>query len=283
MRVINIHDEIIDYGVKLINPIKQWDISKGNNINIAVLDTGIDYNHEDLKDNVKGGINFTTTDANDYIDRAGHGTFCAGIIAAEENGQGIIGVAPNANLYAVKILNDQGQGTLTWLIHGIDWCLTHNIDIISMSLGFERDSEQMHAVICEAYKRGIIMVAAVGNNNTETEAEYPARYDEVIGVTAIDSAEHLASFDTVGSKVEISAPGVNITSTYPGNLYAIGSGTSFAVPHISGAIALIQAGALAKTGKKLSCDEVRKFIDSNVIDLGTPGRDVNFGFGLFKF
>lgn len=279
----NIPIETFDYGVRLINAVAEWSEARGEGINVAILDTGIDYTHDDLKGCIKGGINFTSDDRTDYMDRCGHGTFCAGIIAAAENGKGLIGVAPNVNVYAVKVLGDKGQGSINWLMQGINWCIENNIDVISMSLGFPQSTPEMHETIINAYNHGIIMVAAVGNDNRETEVEFPARYPEVIGVTAIDNCERLGGFCTTGSKIEVAAPGVNITSTYLHNLYANGSGTSFAAPHISGAVALIQSGSLKHFKQKLSFAEMKTFLDMHVEDLGTPGKDNQFGYGLFHF
>ena len=243
MKIVQLNREIIDYGVKLIAPLKQWNTTCGENINVAVLDTGIDYTHEDLKTNIKGGINFTSSNREDYIDRAGHGTFCA----------------------------------------GIDWCIHNDIDIINMSLGFDKDYPKLHEAVVRAYNNNIVMLAAVGNNKLEPDAEFPARYEEVIGITAIDNMKHIAKFNTLGSKVEVAAPGVNITSTYLNNQYAIGSGTSFAVPHIAGAIALIQSNALKLMGHKMKNGEIRKFIQDKCEDLGIKGRDRLYGYGMFKF
>lgn len=280
MRIVKLDKEIIDYGVELIHPEAEWNVTRGEGINVAILDTGIDYKHEDLT--IAGGINCTGGDTNDFMDRNGHGTFCAGIIGANENQKGIVGLAPKSNIYAVKVLNDKSQGTITWLLDGINWCIEHNIDVINMSLGFVMDSIDLHLVVKQAYDAGIIMVAAAGNDNKSINADFPARYDEVLCVTAIDKNQRLASFDTTGSKIELSAPGVDITSTFLNNQYAIGSGTSFATPHIVGAITLIQSYYL-KQGKKLTMPELRKFLFEHTIDLGDVGRDNQYGFGMFKF
>lgn len=275
--------ESLDYGIRLINAEKEWTLSKGENINVAIIDTGIDYTHVDLKDNFKGGITITSLDYNDYMDRCGHGTFCAGIIGAVENKTGLIGIAPKCNLYAVKALGDKGQGSVEWLTAGINWCIENDIDVINMSLGSANGSQLLYDAVRRAYLKNIIMVAAVGNDFREIEVEYPARYPEVIGVTAVDMNKKLGSFCTTGSKVELSAPGVNITSTYLNNKYACGSGTSFAAPHITGAIALIQSHNLKTTGKKLTLEELRKVLTTSIQDLGISGRDNQYGFGLFNF
>ena len=282
MRTIKLRNEIIDYGVRLLRPEEQWKIALGEDINVAILDTGIDYNHEDLKCNVKGGINFTSPDRNDYMDKHGHGTFCAGIIGASANRQGIIGLAPKVNLFAVKVLNDTSQGTLTWLIKGLQWCIDNHMDIISMSLGFACDSWKMHNLVVQAYQQGITLIAAAGNDKEKRKhiyVDYPASYDEVICVTAVDKNSKLATFDLHGKSIELSAPGVDITSTFPYNSYALGSGTSFAAPHISGAIALLQSTTLKKYGHKLSNEEVRIFLHEHAVRLNENGS----GYGLFQF
>lgn len=283
MKVVQLGKERIDYGVNLIDSMLMWNVTRGEGIKIGVLDTGIDYRHDDIKHAIYGGVNFTSNSTGDYMDRCGHGTFCAGIIAADANGFGVVGVAPQAQIYAVKVLNDHSQGSLDWLLRGIDWCIRNNMDIISMSLGFEKDYPKLHNAIRNAYSKGINMVAAVGNNKFEPDAEFPARYDEVISATAVDAMKHIAKFATTGSKVEVAAPGVSITSTYLNNQYAIGSGTSFAVPHITGAIALIQSKFLKDNNRKMTNEELKQFIHKHCEDLYAPGRDYLTGYGFFKF
>lgn len=277
--------EIIDYGVKLIEAEKQWKETKGSGINVAILDTGIDYNHIDLKDRVKGGINFTTPDKNDYMDRQGHGTHCAGIVAASINNYGIIGVAPEANLYAVKVLNDQGMGSLNWMIKGIEWCIENNIHVISMSLGSNVPNSSLHNVIKKAYKKGIIMIAAAGNdaNGMVDTVDYPAKYPEVIAVAAIDPNEQLGKFSSRGTDVEVAAAGVEVISTYLNNSYAKLSGTSMACPHIAGAVAILLAKGLNRYNRLLKPEEIRFLLQMCSIDLGAKGKDNGYGFGLFSF
>lgn len=287
MNIINNlrNQEIIDYGVKSINAMSQWSETQGENINIAILDTGIDYTHKDLTERVKGGANFTTDNILDYMDKNGHGTFVAGIIGATKNGSGIIGVAPKANLYAVKILNDQGKGNPLWIKNGINWSVNNGIQIISMSLGYDKDSPETYEAVKEAYKKGIIMVAATGNDPTKSLIDFPARYPEVIGVTAIDQYEQVGGFcnrDT-GCNIELAAPGIDIMSTYLNNTYAINSGTSFACPHITGAVALLQGKALRRYGRYLTLNEIKLLLEMNTKDLGFMGKDNQYGYGLFHF
>ena len=280
---IQLNNEIIDYGVKLINPLQEWQITKGKGIKVAILDTGIDPNHADLKDNFVAGINFTTPDRNDFLDHVGHGTFCAGLIAGAANNIGIIGVAPECSIYAVKILDNHSQGSVRQLIKGIEWCIDNKIDIINCSLGLTRDFTALHDIICLAYNAGIIICAAAGNNRFATDVEYPAKYPEVIAVGAIDSLKRIAKFNTTGKHAELIAPGVDITSTYLYNKYAINSGTSFSCPLITGAIALIQSKTLITQNRKLNTAEIREFIYQHCEDLGLPGVDTIYARGLFHF
>lgn len=278
--------DTVGYGVKMIHAQKEWKETKGAGINIAILDTGIDFNHQDLKDRVKGGINFTSNDKNDYMDRKGHGTHCAGIIAASLNNEGIVGVAPEANLFAVKILGDDGAGSLDWIIKGIEWCINNDIHIISMSLGTNYHHDSLYAAIKKAYDKNIIMVAAAGNDGdggkTQT-IDYPGFYEEVIAVSAVDSNEIIGGFSSTGSNVMISAAGVDVISTYPGNQYAKLSGTSMACPHISGAIALMLAKSKIRLGRMLTNQEVLLMIKMLADDSKGKGKNDSYGFGIFTF
>lgn len=282
---LNKNDEIIDYGVKAIGAQNEWNETKGRGIRVAVLDTGIDYNHPDLKDRVKGGINFTTNNPNDYMDRQGHGTHCAGIIAASINGLGVVGVAPEVDLYAVKVLGDNGSGSLDWTIQALDWCIANHINVVSMSLGSNGSYQQVHDAIKRAYNNGIILIAAAGNdgNGYGDTIDYPARYPEVIAVAAIDINENQGSFSSTGYDVEVASAGVDVLSAYPNNSYARLSGTSMACPHISGAAALLLAKSHIRYSRLLNPEEIRLLLQMNSKDRGIAGRDDKFGFGVFTF
>lgn len=264
------------WGVKHIGAGNVHPNNKGAGINVAIIDTGINYGHPDLDDNYKGGYDFVNGD-DDPMDDHGHGTHCAGIVAAEENGQGVIGVAPEASLYAVKVLNSGGSGYLSDVVAGIEWAIDNNMDIISMSLGTDYNYLTLHDACDKAYAAGILLVAAAGNDyslrrgSERDTVDYPARYDSVVAVGATNDADVKASWSSTGSALELAAPGVNIYSTYLGNSYATKSGTSMACPHVAGVAALILAGPNGG---------VRARLQDTADDLGDSEWDNWYGYGL---
>ncbi len=259
----------------------------GQGIKVAVIDTGIDYDHPDLAANYKGGYNFVAG-TNDPKDDNGHGTHCAGIVAAVDNTVGVIGVAPKADLYAVKVLDAQGSGSLADVVAGIDWAVANGMDVMSLSLGASSGTSSMEAAINNAYAAGVVVVAASGNDGKRA-ISYPAKYTGAIAVGATDQNRNLASFSNYGPEQEVVAPGVNIYSTMPtytvtlnswwyGGLsknYAQMSGTSMACPMVAGLAALILSA-----DPTLTAAEVRDLIRTNTIDLGATGWDETFGYGL---
>ncbi|KJS02036.1 MAG: hypothetical protein VR68_03985, partial [Peptococcaceae bacterium BRH_c4a] len=246
----------------------------GKGIKIAVLDTGIDQSHEDIK--VAGGAAFidekaglSPESAGDYTDDNGHGTHGAGIIAALANGKGTIGVASGSALYSAKVLDGAGAGTYSQVIAAVDWAIEHNMDIICMSLGGEQYSRALEQAMQKAYDSGILLVAAAGNGG---EILYPAKYAPVIAVGAVDRNRQRASFSSTGPELEIMAPGVGIDSTLPGNKYGTMSGTSAAAPHIAGAAALIWSYR-----PELTNIQIRDLLKANALPLGSPAE---YGYGL---
>jgi subtilisin len=267
--------ETVPAGINQIKAPLAWDATRGKGVKVAVLDTGIDFNHPDLASNYRGGVSFVP-DETSPMDHNRHGTHCAGIIAAALNGAGVVGVAPAAYLYAVKVLSRDGRGNWSWLIAGLDWCINNGIHIASMSLGGSAPSAVQ--TMCNlAFARGVLLVAAAGNS--AGPVEHPARYGSVIAVSAIDEANQLASFSCRGPEVELCAPGVAVLSTVPGGGYARLSGTSMACPHVSGAAALAwSTHRFPPAGVNLNV-AIRRLLATTADNLGIPGRDNNFGFG----
>lgn len=268
----SIQAETIPSGIAQIKAPAAWDCTRGKAIKVAVLDTGIDFNHPDLKANYKFGISFVSSESSP-MDFNSHGTHCAGTIAAAINGTGVVGVAPAAYLYAVKVLDKTGSGAWSNLIAGIDWCVNKkNLHILSMSLGGSAAPQALEAMVNMAWKKGALLVAAAGNSGGAVG--FPAKYKTVIAVSAIDNANIIASFSSRGPEVELCAPGVNVLSTLPGGGYGTKNGTSMACPHVSGTAALAWG-----THRYADNVNIRRLLAWRSDNLGNPGRDDLYGYG----
>ncbi|MFP7231410.1 S8 family serine peptidase [Bacillus subtilis] len=278
--------KVLSDGSEISDNFEQWNLEPiqvkqawkagltGKNVKIAVIDSGISP-HEDLS--IAGGysaVSYTSS----YKDDNGHGTHVAGIIGAKHNGYGINGIAPEAQIYAVKALNQNGSGDLQGLLQGIDWSIANGMDIVNMSLGTTSDSQILHDAVDRAYEKGVLLVAASGNDGNGHPVNYPAAYSSVVAVSATNENNQLASFSSTGDEVEFSAPGTNITSTYLHQYYATGSGTSQAAPHAAAMFALLKQRDPAETNVQLRAD-----MQKHIVDLGTAGRDQQFGYGFIQY
>lgn len=269
---------VTNWGIDDIKASQAWASGlTGKGIKIAIIDSGI-ASHSDLT--IAGGKNvISDSSSTSYADENGHGTHVAGIIAAQGLNGGVKGVAPDASIYAVKALDSEGEGYTSDIISGIDWAIQNNMNIISMSLGSDESSTALKNAIDTAYNKGILIVAAAGNDGnakgTGTNIEYPANYSSVIAVGAVNSNNTRASFSSTGNKLEVSAPGVDIISTYLNNGYEEMSGTSMATPFVTGDLALLKQEYPSYTNAQL-----RQLLDSNIVDLGTSGKDSLYGYGL---
>lgn len=265
----------IPKGVSLIKAPEFWSKgNKGKGVTIAIIDSGCDCNHPDLKDRIIGKKNFTTDDNGDeniVTDYVGHGTHVAGTIAASENGSGVIGVAPEANLLILKALDNKGSGSYQWIINAINYAIDEKVHIISMSLGGEADIPELHAAVKRAVENNILVVCAAGNSGdddpTTDEFDFPGAYNEVISVGAIDYTMDASDFSNSNKEVDLVAPGRNILSTYPNNKYKIISGTSMATPHVAGALALILNWANTEFDRKLTEPELYAQLIKHTITL----------------
>jgi subtilisin len=251
----------------------------GNGIKVGILDTGIDTNHEDLT--VSGGISFVQ-DITSYNDDNGHGTHVAGIIAAKNNNVGIQGLAPNVQLYSIKVLDDQGFGQYSQIIDGIEWAAQQGLDIINLSLTGKESSYALKLAVDKAYEKGLYIVAASGNHSDSTFSEdqevyYPAKYESVIAVGAVNQYNKHPKFSGSGPELELVAPGVDVYSTFMNNSYETHTGTSMATPYVTAIYALYK-----EAFPLLTTSELREKIQQRAQDLGAPGRDVNFGYGLVQ-
>ncbi|WP_137792052.1 S8 family serine peptidase [Bacillus sp. E(2018)] len=251
----------------------------GKNIKVGILDTGIDTTHEDLT--VSGGISFVPK-MTSYNDDNGHGTHVAGIIAAKDNQVGIKGLAPNVKLYSIKVLDQDGLGQYSQIIDGIEWATQQGLDIANLSLTGKESSYALKLAVDEAYKKGLYIIAASGNHSDSTFSEdqsvyYPAKYESVIAVGAVNKLNKHPKFSGSGPELELVAPGVDIYSTYTNNTYETLTGTSMATPYVTAIYALYK-----EAFPLLTTIELRTKIQQRAKDLGAPGRDVNFGFGLIQ-
>jgi len=220
----------------------------GKGKHICLVDTGVDYTHPDLAGQVTGGSNFVSSPVDKtkqvYFDDNGHGTHVAGTMVGLGIPGGVIGVAPKSKVYAVKVLDKDGNGDYAAVADGLIDCIAH-AKVVNMSLGGAEDSGIMHDAVNKVLKSGLIIVAAAGNDGNKN-IEYPAAYAGVHAVSAMDINQKFATFSDFGPKISFVAPGVAITSTVPGGGYESWEGTSMASPHMSGVVALM----LSANGKK---------------------------------
>ena len=256
----------------------------GAGVRVAVIDTGIDYTHLDLH-TYAGGFDFVNGDA-DPMDDHYHGTHVAGTIAASDNGTGVVGVAPLALLYGLKVLSSSGSGSWSNVIAALEWAVDNGIQVTNNSYGSGGNPGSIvQAAFANSAAAGIVHIGSAGNSGscdgTDNTVGYPARYPSVLAVAATNATDTRACFSSTGPDVEIAAPGVSILSTYPGNRYAWLSGTSMASPHVAGVAALVIAAGITDANQDGRInDEVRAALIATALDLGEPGRDTFYGFGL---
>lgn len=257
-----------------------WDITQAaSDVTVAIVDTGVDLDHPDLAANIVTGTDII--DANTPPeDEDGHGTHVAGIVAAvTNNSKGVSGIASGAKIMPIRVLGPNGGYSFD-IYYGIKWAVDHGANIINLSLGMASSDVILEEAVNDAHDKGVIVVAAAGNENSSIS--YPAAYDHVIAVGATDENDQRASFSNHGPQIDVAAPGVDILSTTPNtfvdpNLYLnydYMSGTSMASPMVAGLAALI----LSKN-HNLTPDQVENIIKQSADDLGTPGFDNYFGYG----
>ncbi|MFD0715105.1 S8 family peptidase [Paenibacillus sp. GCM10027626] len=262
------------WNLPTIETEKGWTVSKGSNdVLIAVLDTGVQSDHPDLKGRLASGMNITDPNKAPEDD-VGHGTHVSGIIAAAvNNGEGVAGITWLNKVMPVKVLDSSGAGSTYSVAEGIIWATDHGAKVINMSLGNYADAEFLHDAVKYAYDRDVVLVAASGNDNTDRPG-YPAAYPEVLAVASTDADGTRSSFSNFGDYIDVAAPGGSIASTYPGSQYASLSGTSMASPHVAAL-----AGLIRSTNPQLSNVEVMEIIRSSTQDRGSKGKDNYFGYG----
>lgn len=262
-------EQVLPWGIDRVDADRaHHDGETGSGSSVAIIDTGIDPEHETLS--VTGGTAFVeclgVDCAAEWDDDHGHGTHCAGTADALDNSVGVVGVSTAADLYAVKVLGALGSGFTSDVAAGIEWTADQGIDVGSLSLG-GGDSQTLADACTYAYDNGTLLVAAAGNDGGEDSVTYPAAYDECIAVSATTESDDIASFSSRGEAVELAAPGVDVLSSLPGDDYDRWDGTSMACPHVSGAAAqLMEQGytnrtardRLGKTAEDIGLDETEQ-------------------------
>lgn len=243
----------IPWGVKEINSPQAWRKARGRRIKIGIIDTGVDFSHPDLRTAIAGGVNFTHRFLPPYDDN-GHGTHIAGTIAARQHSlkditkslpaakkmlRGVIGVAPQSSIYALKCFDKNGSAFVSDIILGIDWCIRNKLNIINMSFGMENKSISLWDSIKIAHDAGLIIVASAGNEGKSGDIDYPARFKETIAVGATNRNKEIAPFSNRSRKIDVYAPGERIYSAWTDRRYNVVSGTSMATSHVTGVIALL--------------------------------------------
>lgn len=291
-------NQTVPWGVARVGaPAVHANGTTGDGVVVAVLDTGIDTDHPDLRGSYAGGVDVVNNDS-DPEDANGHGTHVAGTIAAADDDRGVVGVAPGVSLYAVKVLNESGMGAFSDILAGIEWAVAgpdgevgtdDDADIISMSLGSFVGKESVHHGIKRAYDdHGVLVVAGAGDAGRRDEYNdtvmAPARYDEVVAVGATNRSDAVPEWSGFGPPLELVAPGVDVESTVPGGTVP-GCGTSMATPHVTGVAALVYDSAIppgvdADGDGEWDSMEVRARLRATALDLGPARRDDTTGFGL---
>jgi serine protease len=273
--------ESTPYGINMVQANQLTDNMSGNR-KVCIMDTGYTLNHPDLPSTgITGNDGYGNNDTgNWYNDGNGHGTHVAGTIAAiGGNGQGVVGVNPSGQLglHIVKVFNDQGRWAYgSDLIKAISQCEAAGANVTSMSLGGSGSSSAERNAFSASYNRGVLHIAAAGNGG-DSSLSYPASYNDVVSVAAVDSSERKASFSQYNNQVEIAGPGVSVNSTWNNNGYKSISGTSMATPHVSGVAALVWSHYPQCSNK-----QIRNILNITAKDKGAAGKDTSYGYGIVQ-
>ncbi|GAA2199462.1 S8 family serine peptidase [Sinomonas flava] len=265
-----------------VDAVEAWTVTKGDGVRVAVLDSGVATDNDDIWPKVAEYANLSTSPTLD--DLYGHGTHVAGIVAAADNGYGVTGVCPGCSILDGKVLDDSGYGTSSVIARGIDWAVSKGAKVINMSLAMRFSSTTLQTAVNNAWNKGVVIVAAAGNTGAQSKM-YPAAYSNVIAVAATDNTDTKASFSTYGAKwVDVAAPGVSVYSTFPKHHFAladsygrsqgydIGSGTSMASPIVAAIAALAWSSHATATNAS-----VRTNVESTADKISGTGSSWAYG------
>lgn len=240
----------------------------GAGAKVALLDSGLDPDHPDLRGNYRGGYDFVNGDSQPWDDN-GHGTEVAGIVAAREDGFGVVGVAPQAGLYAVKILGSDARGAISDVVKGLEWAIQHGMEIVNMSLGTPEDYQALREAVQAAWEAGLVLVAAAGNE--AGSVLYPAAYPEVLAVSGTGKDDRLVGSSNFGPEIDLAAPGEELPTTYPNGRYRLATGTSFGAAHVTGVAALLVSSGVRDNRA------VRARLEGTAEELGLPRQEQGAG------
>lgn len=275
--------QIIGWEIIKFNIEKFWPKTEGNNVTVAVIDTGCDLDHIDLKDNLIDGKNFVDVNKEPDDDN-GHGSHVAGIIAASNNKTGMVGVAPKTKILPVKALSANGAGSSKSIAQSVIFAADAGADLITMSLGSRNKSREIENAIKYAASKNVVLFCAAGNSGEDEDIMYPAKFAETIAIGAIDRNLERTNFTCAGDELDFLSPGHDIISCAPNNQYATMSGTSMATPFAVGCAALLLSSYRELTGKKyLSQDDYIRIFKSkarNLKDTKYSGQKKYEGYGI---
>ena len=281
--IVHVAAEETPYGIDMVQALDVDDLGfndsdEVSDMKVCILDTGL-ATHPDIPSDYVEGFSYYSAGSNDYSDGHGHGTHVAGTVAAlGENDQGVIGVlrSPNTRLIIGKVLSDSGSGTYANVIDGLTKCMERGAKVINMSLGGGGYMQTFQDKVNELHEAGIVIVAAAGNRGSSSRF-YPASYQHIISVAAVDSNENRASFSQFNDMVDLAAPGVSVRSTCLNDSFCSYSGTSMASPHVAGVAALVWSHF-----PNITNIQITDVLEETAKDLGTVGRDDLYGHGLVQ-
>ncbi len=273
------NDPLFDFqwGLQRIQGPLAWAFARGSTVTIAVIDSGIDLTHPDLRARIVKGFNFVDPGMPPQDD-FWHGTHVSGIAAAvQDNHIGIAGTAVNVNILPLKILDENGEGTVEDLAKAISFAARHSVRVVNMSLGTLTEDNRCPQILQEqvniASARGVLLVAAAGNQGG-TAPFFPAACSNVVAVTSSDFQDSLSYFDNTGSWIDITAPGEDIISTLPGGTYDFASGTSMATPFVAGAAAMVWS-----RNPSMAPASIERILERSADRFGWSGHINTYGWG----
>ncbi|MFC5529078.1 S8 family peptidase [Cohnella yongneupensis] len=256
-----VNERGIPWGVRHIGAPSAWSRTTGNRVKVGVIDTGVDFGHPDLRHSLERGINLLHRMELPQDDN-GHGTHIAGTIAAANQHQGMIGVAPRAQIHPIKAFDYNGTAYVSDIILGIEWCVRNGIDVVNMSFGMKTRSRSLYAAVNSAFRSGVLIVASSGNDGRNGSIDYPARYSHTIAVGATTRQGRIAGFTNRSGLIDVYAPGERIVSAWLRGKHREMSGTSMATSHVTGAVALLLA-----LKPRLLPGQIKNIIQRSVIPL----------------